>query len=223
MGGDHNMKKSLIAALFTASASAAFAADLPDHQRSANDWTGLYFGGAGGYGQSDKVSATIGGLTGSVSTTDLKGFFGGGTFGYNYQTGWLVIGAESDAFFSDIKTLDVNTLEDKLQYFGSVTGRLGFALASSLLYVKGGYAWANNQLILGPSIKESLMHSGWTIGGGLEYMVKQNVSAKVEYMHCEYSSSSYLTEFIPNGIGLGVTVNTIKAGINYHFGDPVAR
>jgi outer membrane immunogenic protein len=43
-------------------------------------------------------------------------------------------------------------------------------------------------------------------------------------MYADYSNATYLTTFVPGGIGLGITVNTVKAGINYHFGGPaVAR
>jgi outer membrane immunogenic protein len=55
-------------------------------------------------------------------------------------------------------------------------------------------------------------------GGGLEYLFVPNWSGKIEYMYADYSNATYLTAFVPGGIGLGVTVNTVKAGINYHFG-----
>jgi outer membrane immunogenic protein len=82
----------------------------------------------------------------------------------------------------------------------------------------------DNQLsITGPAaaFSESHMHSGWTIGGGLEYMFLPNWSGKVEYMYADYSNATYLAAFAPGGVGLGLTVNTVKAGVNYHFGGPV--
>jgi outer membrane immunogenic protein len=116
------------------------------------------------------------------------------------------------------------TIADNVQSFGSVTGRIGFAANAALFYAKGGYAWADNQLsasALGLTLSESHMHSGWTIGGGLEYMFAPNWSGKIEYMFADYSNVSYLTAFAPGGIGLGMTVNSVKAGVNYHFGGPV--
>jgi outer membrane immunogenic protein len=51
-----------------------------------------------------------------------------------------------------------------------------------------------------------------------------NLSAKLEYMYAYYINANYLTNFVPGGIGLGANVNTVKAGINYHFfGPAVAR
>jgi outer membrane immunogenic protein len=92
------------------------------------------------------------------------------------------------------------------------------------IILRQGYALMDNQLsITGPAaaFSESHMHSGWTIGGGLEYMFVPNWSAKVEYMFADYSNATYLSAFAPGGIGLGLTVNTVKAGVNYHFGGPV--
>lgn len=233
------MKKILTAIVLMTSAGTASAADMPQAAPYARvpyaspvyNWTGFYIGAMGGYGQSDQVRASIGGLTFSTSSNDLKGGFGGGTVGYNQQMGSWVLGMEADAAWSDLKYSQSAfgvTLADKIQSFGSVTGRIGFVPASPVLvYFKGGYAWADNQIsatALGTTFAESRFHSGWTVGGGLEYMFVPNWSAKVEYMFADYSNAKYLTNFVPGGIGLGATVNTVKAGVNYHFGGPtVAR
>jgi outer membrane immunogenic protein len=229
------MKKTLTAIVLVTSAGTASAADMPQaapYQKApyaspAYNWTGFYIGAMGGYGWSDQARATIGGLTVSASSNDLKGGFGGGTLGYNWQTGEFVFGIETDAAWSDIKFSEpvlAGTLTDKIRSFGSVTGRFGFAANGALFYAKGGYAWADNQIsAVGPggAFAESRFHSGWTIGAGLEYMFVPNWSGKVEYMYADYSNANYLTTFVPGGIGLGVTVNTVKAGVNYHFGGPV--
>jgi outer membrane immunogenic protein len=229
------VKKILIATVFVISAGTASAADMPSaapYQKApyaspAYAWTGFYLGAMGGYGWSDQVRATIGGLAVSASSNDLKGGFAGGTVGYNWQNGQLVFGIETDAAWSDIKYSETAfgvTLTDKIQSFGSVTGRFGFAADAALFYVKGGYAWADNQISAaggGATFAESRFHSGWTVGGGLEYLFVPNWSGKVEYMYADYSNANYLTSFVRGGIGLGVTVNTVKAGVNYHFGGPV--
>jgi outer membrane immunogenic protein len=74
---------------------------------------------------------------------------------------------------------------------------------------------------LGVTLSQNRFHSGWTIGGGLEYLFVPNWSAKAEYMYADYSNATYLSTFVPGGIGLGVTTHTVKAGVNYHFGGPV--
>jgi len=191
-------------------------------------WTGFYIGGMGGYGWSDEVRASIAGLSVSTSSNDLKGGFAGGTLGHNWQMGSWVTGIEADAAWSDIK-YSVSafgvTAADKIQSLGSVTGRIGYVpIQPLMLYFKGGYAWADNQVSaagFGLTFAESRFHSGVTVGAGLEYMFVPNLSAKFEYMFADYSNANYLANFVPGGVGLGVTVNTVKAGVNYHFGGPV--
>jgi outer membrane immunogenic protein len=98
------MKKILTSIVLVISAGTASAADMPQaapYQKAAYvspayNWTGFYIGAMGGYGWSDQVRATVGGLTVSASSNDLKGGFGGGTLGYNWQTGQFVFGIETD-------------------------------------------------------------------------------------------------------------------------------
>ena len=125
----------------------------------------------------------------SASSSDIKGGFGGGTLGYNWQGGNWVLGVEADAAWSDLNFSQAAfgvSFADKIQSFGSVTGRIGFLPAYPILvYFKGGYAWADNQISatgFGATLAESRVHSGWTVGAGLEYMFLSNWSGKVEYM-----------------------------------------
>jgi outer membrane immunogenic protein len=189
--------------------------------------SGFYIGAMGGYGWSSQLRATVGGVAFAASSSDLQGGFGGGTIGYNWQTSNVVLGVEADAAWSGIRwsqtALGV-TVADKLQAFGSATGRAGFVANAALFYVKGGYAWASNQIsasAFGVTFSQSQFHSGWTIGGGLEYLFMPNWSGKAEYMYADYRNATYLAAFAPGGIGLGMTTHTVKAGINYHFGGPV--
>jgi outer membrane immunogenic protein len=228
------MKPIIVAGFLAASAGSAFAADMPQPvpytplavAAPIYDWTGFYIGAMGGYGWSNSVRATVGGIAVSASSSDLNGGFGGGTAGFNWQTGQVVLGVEADGAWSAIRysqSLGIVTLADKLEAFGSVTGRVGFAVGPTLVYGKGGYAWAENQIsatALGVTVSQSRMHSGWTIGGGVEYLFTPNWSAKAEYMYADYGNATYLQTFAPGGVGLGFTVNTVKAGINYHFGWP---
>ncbi|WP_029584368.1 outer membrane protein [Bradyrhizobium sp. URHD0069] len=229
------MKKFLLAAgLIALGPASAMAADLPARTYSkapaivspAYNWTGFYVGVMGGYGWSDSIN--VAGFT--AGTNDIKGGFVGGTIGYNWQGAGspFVVGIEVDGAWSDInfsETLLGETFEERIRSFGSVTGRLGYAVDAALFYVKGGYAWANNRLSVtdvGTLFSESRFHSGWTIGGGLEYGFAQNWSAKAEYMFASYANEDYLTAFVPGGIGFGFDVHTVKGGINYRFGGPVA-
>jgi outer membrane immunogenic protein len=224
------MKKILIAIGLVASAGAASAADMPQAApykapvvSPAYNWTGFYLGAMGGYGWSDRV--TIGGI--AVTNADIKGGFAGGTVGFNYQApgSMFVFGIESDAAWSDIQHTEgffgIASAQERIKSFGSVTGRLGIAVDSVLLYGKGGYSWAENQIsatALGFTASESHFHNGWTIGGGAEWAFAGPWSAKAEYMFARYNAENYLAFPGFAGIGLAADVHTIKAGINYRFG-----
>lgn len=65
---------------------------------------------------------------------------------------------------------------------GSLTGRLGYAAGPTLLYVKGGYAYQDTtygvRSVAGPAAftLDGGKKNGYTIGGGLEYLVSPNWS-----------------------------------------------
>jgi outer membrane immunogenic protein len=238
------MKKLLLASVGVLALSVpSYAADLaarpytkapPPVVAPVPSWNGFYIGGFGGYGWSNEISVGnvfIGGTR--VTTDELNGAFGGGTIGFNWQApgSQFVWGIEVDVAGSDIGAGDSNGLvsaRDRIDVFGSVTGRLGVAFNSALLYVKGGYGWANNQIdvdAFGVNVfSQSNTHSGWTVGAGLEYLFAPNWSAKVEYQYYDFGSQNYASGIVPGGIDLGASIHTVKAGINYHFnwGAPLA-
>jgi outer membrane immunogenic protein len=192
------------------------------------NWSGFYAGVMGGYGWSDRVRAD--GL--ALATNDLKGGFGGGTIGYNWQTpgSMWVWGLEADAAGADMKLSagvpGLVTLDDKIRSFGSVTGRVGITSGAALFYAKGGYGWADNRVsvnVLGVNtFSQSKVHSGWTVGGGVEYMFAPSWSLKGEYMYADYGNERYGNTLM-GFTDIGVTTHTVKGGVNYHFnwGGPV--
>src|SRR5690349_13361154 len=101
-------------------------------------WTGFYIGAMGGWGKED------------ANNLAMSGGFGGGTVGYNWQTGPVVFGVEADAAWADIKSSatipNVATASAKIQDMGTVRGRIGYAFDQVLFYGTGGYAWADTKL-----------------------------------------------------------------------------
>ncbi len=177
------------------------------------NWTGFYVGAMGGYGWSNN------------NGNDLKGGFGGGTIGYNAQFGNFVVGIEGEGAWADINqsaSLFFVTATDRIQAFGSLTGRLGVALDNVLIYGKGGGAIASNKIsvtALGLVADDTQTHLGYTVGGGVEWGFAPNWSVKGEYLWAHYESQNYFTNQIPGGISSGTfDVNTVKVGVNYRFG-----
>ena len=219
------MKSLLLTVSLLSLATAASAADLPARPYSkappaavvaAYNWSGFYIGAMGGYGW---------------DSGNASGAFGGGTIGYNWQlpASQFVFGIEVDAAGASIKdslTADIGggvmaTEELKINSFGSVTGRAGFALDAALIYAKGGFAWANRRdsvsvPALGASFSDNQTHTGYTLGGGLEYLFTPNWSAKGEYMFTSLGSKTYNLggDLFDSGT---IDFHTIKVGVNYHF------
>jgi outer membrane immunogenic protein len=60
---------------------------------------------------------------------------------------------------------------------------------------------------------------GWALGAGAEYAFTQKWSAKIEYMHYGLgdSTASPGTLSAANSTRVSDYVDTVKAGVNYHF------
>ncbi|MGA7324378.1 MAG: porin family protein [Rhodomicrobium sp.] len=159
--------------------------------------------------------------------------FGGGQFGYNFQTCGgcsFVYGIEVDlggialnnrdltrghtSYTSGGSTVVGTPVElygkDDGGFAGDVTGRLGYAWGSALVYAKGGFAFFDaGNLKLRESIfttgtgmcgyagwcdfnnnNNSEWLTGWTVGAGVEWKVSPAWSIKVEYMHYDFSTNN---------------------------------
>ncbi|CCJ07626.1 OmpW family outer membrane protein [Methylocystis sp. SC2] len=200
-------------------------------------WTGLYGGVNIGYafGASSQETGGLGYLNGGVfapaaplgsawtTGQNLQGVVGGGQLGYNYQFNpWLVLGAEADIQAADIGShgnavvgiadalgphiQSVNSAK-KVDWFGTVRGRVGFTLPSMpnlMVYGTGGFAYgqvvqnagfADN--FIGTTVS-SLGHGyydntrvGWAAGGGLEWSPSMfpSWSLKAEYLYVDLGST----------------------------------
>ncbi len=66
------------------------------------------------------------------------------------------------------------------------------------------------------TFSETKLHTGYTVGAGVEYMFAPSWSAKVEYMYADLSRQQYFDGVLAN-TELGASLHTVKGGINYHF------
>jgi opacity protein-like surface antigen len=134
------------------------------------NWTGFYLGGTLGAGYAGRANETfapapaVPGVTlpfaGASATSQLAGILGGGQFGYNYQMGAWVLGAEAEFDWTNAKgskacgnmapangdptnALFNVTCSDQLNWLATATGRLGYAWDRTLFYAKAGAAWTH--------------------------------------------------------------------------------
>jgi outer membrane immunogenic protein len=180
------------------------------------NWTGFYVGLNAGYGfaKSDWDFPAV--------NLSPKGFVGGGTVGYNFQTGIWLWGAEADLDYSTIKGSSdcfAFTCETKNSWFGTARGRFGYAGWNNWLpYLTGGAAFGNLKADNSATgLESSTTKIGWTAGAGVEYAMWTNWSVKVEYLYADLGSFDC-------GIACGATTdnvtfktNIVRGGINYRF------
>jgi len=237
------MKKFLLstAALMVLGTASAVAADLPARTYTkapppayapVYNWTGFYLGGHIGaaFGGDDGFATNIVGLTG---TSRDAAFLGGGQIGANYQfaPNWVLgIEGQISALTDNERTFTAPTgdfIRDRSDWLASVTGRLGYTWGPGLLYVKGGVAFRDDGGLgvtagFAPAAtdKES---TGWTVGGGLEYMFAPAWSANVEYQYYNFGTTNVATNGGLGALSYKDDIHTVKVGINYHFnwGGPV--
>jgi outer membrane immunogenic protein len=101
-----------------------------------------------------------------------------------------------------------------LNWFGTVRGRAGWLFMPSLLvYGTAGFAYGG---VSAWSFNNT--RTGWTAGGGLEWMFAPRWSAKVEYLFLDLDSGGTTGAWGWNwGFHFHPQINIVRAGVNYHF------
>jgi outer membrane immunogenic protein len=218
----------------------ALAADLPArtytkapaYAAPIYNWTGFYIGAhlGGAFGGSNN----FGGL--AINNNDNGRFLGGVQVGADYQfaPNW-VIGLEAQYSWLSNSSNSVTfpgavVYTNNQRALGSVTGRLGYTWGPALLYVKGGFAFADNgdslttAGVATPFALTGDRSNGYTVGAGLEYLFTQNWSGKIEYQYYNFGNSAFTTPAPLAAFGSFRTDDhVVKAGLNYRFnwGGPV--
>ena len=208
-------------------ASQAMAADLgrraqmpvkAEYMAPIYSWAGPYIGinGGGGWGESSWSGAP------ATGNFDISGGLIGGTIGYNWQQGPYVFGIEGDLDWSDIRgSTTVNCAlgcETRNTWLGTVRGRVGYAFDRFLPYFTGGLAIGEVEASRPLFGGASETRAGWTIGGGLEFALVGNWTAKAEYLYVdlgEFDCGTLCGATAPDNVSF--TSNIFRGGINYRF------
>jgi opacity protein-like surface antigen/outer membrane receptor protein involved in Fe transport len=194
-------------------------------------WNGAYVGAnfGGAFSAGEHVLTPFG-----WGATNPSGALGGLQFGYNYLVApnWLVgiegelgwTSAQGKTNFVDPAGTAALSVTSDHNWYDTLSGRVGYVMGPLMLYAKGGAAWMNadyrmevNSGLDGVT-SANTTRSGWTAGGGLEYMLGSHWSAKLEYDHLAFGSKtlSFVNPF-GNSVTVESSVNQVKAGLNYHL------
>lgn len=216
------------------------------------NWTGFYVGlnAGGSWGRQENDLVTVpGGAVLFANTDHLNGFIGGGQIGYNWQTGHWVFGVEADFQGSGQKADGsfvlagggancinlcpaglTTTYTDKLDWFGTVRGRVGYAMGATgnwLPYVTGGWAYGHGA-ISGTTVSGAVVtpfsasqdYNGWTLGGGVEWAFADHWSVKGEYLYIDFGNGPTVPVNAAGTLAIvsgRMSDNIARLGINYKF------
>ncbi|WP_024881778.1 carbohydrate porin [Methylosinus sp. LW3] len=176
----------------------------------------------------------------------------GAQAGYNWQYGNWVYGIETELSFLDGRRGPIGafpappvywlrgvgsytlTADPSGAYFGSLRGRLGFAVDRMLFYATGGVAsggWRGaSTLTLNGGAPGNVFTSGlsassrtkYLFGAGVEYALASNWSARAEYL---FLNQSHNSEVFDNGSAFDYASqrwaesHILRFGMSYRFGD----
>ena len=202
--------------------------------------------------------ADLGTGTHSFSKSINGAVFGGQLgYNYQFNPNW-VVGFEGDFDGAGISgtgstvfqglglgvpagSTDGVTGTAKIKWLATARARLGYTWGPGMVYVTGGGAWEKVSFDVmasgnvGPlQFNETAIgsfdhtNSGWTVGGGWEYMITPSWTVRAEYLYYHFNNNNNLlaTNFpvcAPVTCGIASTttsnhVNVARLGVNYKFG-----
>lgn len=219
----------------------------------AFDWTGAYFGVNAGYGGGKlkphfyAYDNEFDEYLDASASASASGFVGGVQAGYNFQSGSMVYGVETDIQYSNVEAklsgsvsssifgLDASasgSVKGSVEWFGTTRARVGFTPTDRfLVYGTGGVAYGKYKLKaegsydIGDindtgSVSTSKSKVGWTVGAGTEYAITDNLTFKAEYLYTNLGRWNLL-ELGDADAGLKLSskldFHTVRVGLNYKF------
>jgi outer membrane immunogenic protein len=211
-------------------------------------------GGVGAYVNDFELAAV-----GAAGNAGAANFFGTVGLGYDFQVAprWL-FGVLADYDFASSQDASVSgggalldgsgaaavTVSSEMGDTWSVGARLGYLINQrTLVYAMGGYSEAEFSLVgavegnlgddpFGPYSVSSgkSWRQGYFVGGGLETMLAENLSAKLEYRYAQYDGGSFdVVDTFNAGLISGDViggasmsdpdVHSIRAALSWRFGN----
>jgi outer membrane immunogenic protein len=209
----------------------------------AYSWTGFYGGLNAGYSGGnvpfDQMWASVPATSG---TLDPGGFLGGAQFGYNYQTGPLLLGIEADIAwragkdetFGTLSNNDLTAFRTGPGWIGTLRPRVGVATDNWLVYATGGLAYGTNRpqysetrpgVDVTRSASESGARAGWTVGAGVEYAPSKRWSLGLEYLYADLGKTTVTqpaqdiggAAFGPSSTTFHDQSHMLRGKLNYKF------
>ncbi len=201
-------------------------------------WTGLYAGVNAGYGWGGATGSVVAGATTLSATDQFSGWLAGVQVGFDWQMSNLVFGAVADiqASTQSSQTLlcaaaacgYALTSTNSMPWFGTLRGRVGFALDRFLIYATGGLSYAEYRSDLTSQVGGAIAivplyaarRGGLVIGAGIELAAFGNWTARAEYLHIDSGTVTEVATvpFVGAVTASGrISDNILRTGISYRF------
>jgi outer membrane immunogenic protein len=187
------------------------------------NWTGFYVGvnGGGAFGSTPWGSIP----DGTTGTASNSGGLVGGTLGYNLQAGdRVVIGIEGDMDWSGISATVppascAPNCELKIPWLATARLRFGYSFGGLVPYATGGIAIGrlDADIVGAPLGTQGTTNLGWTVGGGVEFVITGGWRGKVEYSYVDLNGFSCFTACGGGPISMNFRTNVFRAGVNYRL------
>src|SRR3954466_15477303 len=210
------------------------------------DWTGFYVGVNAGVGIGRDYTRLVipAGPSFEASYLSPHGGLGGGQIGYNYQVpnsffGALVFGVEADFQGTGMRdnytclitcTLPgaggiASQFNQRLDWFGTVRGRVGIAPGPVLSYVTGGWAYGSVKTTLTETVGTTAAFAsnqnrgGWVIGSGVEASLGGNWTGKIEYLYLNLGDrlDLFTLNGFPQAMSTDIREQIFRVGLNYRI------
>lgn len=185
------------------------------------------------------------------------GWLAGAVAGYNWQRGGLVFGFEGDLSWTGLKSESTGTFSStalpafvypsqdtiaRIDWYGTVRARVGWAFGSFLLYGTGGLAYGNvslsnrydlgtlgNTASIAPLTSQiSGVRAGWVAGFGADYMLKSNLILNFQYQYVDLGTVNLAAMTAPaplaalssSAASVHAQFQAVTIGLSYKFAPP---
>ena len=149
------------------------------------DWSGFYLGAHTDYTWSNGKDIA------STNKLTSKSFDLGLHTGYNIQWDSMILGFEAD--FNPLSLTRNKALTGAITraHFSpalTTRARFGFAMDRALLFGTAGLSLGLGSL-KGGGKKSARLHTGWVVGGGMEYAINNNWIMRGQYLYHNYGKA----------------------------------
>ncbi len=160
------------------------------------NWSGFYGGFMAGpndftFDWDEGSTPSLGSFNGSISGPSLGGFAG-----YNWQNGTWVYGVEVEAegFDANANFAGVpgpGLVNASIDWAAGIRGRVGQDTGNALPYAFLGASWAHlDTNAIGFSMQDAV-HTGVSLGIGVDVMIAPRVFGRAEVVHTIYGEKHY--------------------------------